>query len=127
MCKHRSAYWSRWEDGAWVVVARLSGPPLGDAGRFFEGRIVCDRCGDYMPLGPANNGRGSDFTIKMEIRAAALAVMPAGAYARNDEWAGWAAHDNGDSVPWDADGDEAQCWHAGYLARVIATHDQETP
>ncbi len=75
---------------------------------------------------PSNDGRGSDFSIKIEIRAAAIAVMPVGAFARNDEWAGWHAHDNGDSVPWDADGDEAQCWHAGYLARIIATHSETT-
>jgi len=123
-CKHRSATWSRWEDGAWVLVGHLSGPPLAAHGRFFKDRLVCD-CGEWLPMGEA--APDTDAT-RIERRAAELAATSIDGDriemddCTNGELSGylWAVGltdaQRGPTL------DEPQ-QSAGYLARCIATHD----
>lgn len=112
-CRHTSANWSRWEDGAWVRVSRLSGPPLGEAGRFFKDRLVCDVCGHWIHLGPA---AADTPEVTIEKRAAELA----------QDWSDHAhspGYDRFDSCPssWDKLCDMCQ---VSYLARCIAAHEE---
>lgn len=110
-CGHVHRSWRYWE------VAEHDWQPL------FQ---VCDDCGDeWIAIGPARDDGEHKQRVAMELRAAQLANTPKGAYVRNGEAAGWDAHVTGDDVPWD--GSEESChWHAGYLARAIATHTEET-
>lgn len=120
-CKHTTANWSRWEDGAWVFVGHLSGV-TADAGRFFKDRLICD-CGHWLSLGPAND---SDERVMCEKRAAELAHTPrhwtrlitSGVPGEDDEVDGFLSYGSG-MIP-HTPGE----W-AGYLARQIATHDHE--
>lgn len=87
--------------------------------------LRCLDCSAWLSLGPARDDGEHKQRVAMELRAAQLANTPKGAYVRNGEAAGWDAHVTGDDVPWD--GSEESChWHAGYLARAIATHTEET-
>ncbi len=128
-CKHTSAIWSRWTDGAWVHVARLSGPPIGglSAARFFEGRLVCDKCGHWFSYGPSND----TAEVQIEIAAVEFALMAVENPRRwkrehspgSDAGAGWWVHQM-DLV----ESDKVTCWpgaQAGYLARCIVTHEDE--
>lgn len=119
-CKHRSATWSRWEDGAWVLVGHLSGPPLAEHGRFFKDRLVCD-CGEWLPMGEANDGGEFAERIKIEKRAAAMAVQWAPCdLTTHAERDGWYCHRDGCEPNFDG----VEGW-SGWLAREIVQHDVE--
>jgi len=86
-------------------------------------KLVCVTCGELMPLGPANDTPA----VRVEIRAAALAQATREEdYGREDEtWTeeegdGWNRH----QYDWPTMGDAER---AGWLAREIWTHEQETP
>lgn len=111
-CRHREQRWFVWwrNNGWYPWYLEADGPK--------PGRIVCTRCGTWLPLGPANDG---DERVKEEIRAAELAA--AGDYFAFKEVATpgefWGYHKH--LYSFEADGfitDNA----AGYLARQIATH-----
>jgi hypothetical protein len=105
----------------------------------------CLDCGHWLSLGPARDDGPHAAQVAIEKRAAELANMDVRPKQPHDGWQfGWWLH---------SDEEEAQInkphpslcaledgtvytagylehhpgWHAGYLARVIATHDQETP
>lgn len=75
----------------------------------------CD-CGHWLSLGPAN----ITPEVEVEIRAAKLAVQPAGTYVTSDAQSGWVCHEQDLDPPWPHCPD---AW-AGYLARCIATHEE---
>lgn len=77
---------------------------------------VCAYCHTVYPLGPSD-----ETPVAVEIRAAELAEP--GALLRNGH-EGNGRCDVGDC--WYSDHDEyPDDWHAGYLARVIATHGED--
>jgi hypothetical protein len=100
---------------------------------------ICDDCGHWLPLGPANHGGEFAAQVAVERRAAELNSNRVGG---NGDFARWVvmAPSADESAGWDAhrfDGDPVanrehqhlslRGWVAsrlaGYLARVIATHD----
>lgn len=131
-CKHTSANWSRWEDGEWVLVGRISGPPLGPHGRFFKDRLVCDVCGEWLSLGEANDGGEHAASVALEKRAVELAQLLADADALCDWTFGCAAFGSdeerrGWSIAESNMQHHSNEWQAGYLARVIATRALTAP
>lgn len=79
----------------------------------------CLDCGTWLPLGPSAD---DSEAVRIEIRAAELARLKAGAFVTGDVWSGWDAHRNNyDPPPWPYCPD---AW-AGYLARCIVTHERE--
>lgn len=95
-------------------------------------RKRCDDCGAWLSLGDSND---SPEEVQIEIRAAALAwhivdILPLRMQGwTTDEEHGWRDHLDGDRVGdcrcRDLCGDVARNWHAGYLARAIATHEEQ--
>lgn len=88
-----------------------------DLGRHQDMRVnICQACDAWLPLGPSD-----ETPVAVEIRAAELAEP--GALLRNGH-EGNGRCDVGDD--WYSDHDEyPDDWHAGYLARVIATHGED--
>jgi hypothetical protein len=118
-CAHVSANWSRWEDGAWVLVGHLSGMPLGNQGRFFKDRLVCDRCGYWIGLGDSNDAPDA---VRVEMRAAELAALLPDSFDETMmEWAGRCHFVEGHEMPTTFGG------LAGWLAAAIATHHAPQP
>ena len=76
-------------------------------------QVWCAWCGEWLPLGAAND---EPEAVRVEIRAAELSRLNAGAFVTGDAWSGWDAHaKNYDPPPWPHCPD---AW-AGYLARQI--------
>ena len=128
-CRHTTANWSRWEDGAWVLVGHLSGLPP-DSGRFFKDRLVCD-CGEWLSLGPANDGGEHAERVAVEKRAAEIA-MANGPFnlldSNHAENIGWEKHyDEGQWPAWGWMPPTSSGQWAGYLSRTIWTHKDESP
>ena len=110
-----------------MLVGHLSGPPLAEHARFFKDRMVCD-CGEWLPLGPANDGGEHAASVAVEKRAAELSLIPHWERdpAYDSESYGLLCYENGGTPGDDDDGGSSKYaddeW-AGYLARVIATHE----
>ncbi len=64
-CKHETAAFSRWRDGAWVFFATAP-----SSVQFTCDRMICVACGAWLPLGPAND---DDPRVKVEISGIDLA------------------------------------------------------
>lgn len=122
-CKHERARWSEWTGSEWRDVGTLSGHPLGGVAANF-GRLICD-CGAWLSLGPAQDGGPHAAQVAVEVRTAELEQWwhdadPAEAFdfvrrLSDDEARGWCIGETNMQNHTDA-------WHAGYLARYIATH-----
>ncbi len=116
-CRHTSANWSRWEDGEWAFVARISGMPLGENGRFFKGKLVCDTCGHWIHLGPAAPDTPAVVVEREAARLCAEWKPVGGVLTTEGEyrgWAGWPYRQPQNSDEW-----------AGFHAAQIANHDRE--
>lgn len=97
------------------------------------GQCRCNACGAVIPLGPSND---EPEAVRVEMRAAEIAqdiACMGWTVLRRDSlvFAGWhdeqltpLYHSNGFQYYEPPKFDESQ-WHAGYLARAIATHDEE--
>jgi hypothetical protein len=81
--------------------------------------VWCSRCRDYISLGPANDDSDS---VRIEIRAAELAALGDAIkeHETTMEWAGRIYFGHNESEPIRSFGG-----NAGWLARVIASHDKE--
>lgn len=81
---------------------------------------ICQACLEWLPLGPSNN---DDPNVAVEIRAAEIAgvLRHRGVIEDYDEREadGFAAAERNSDYAADPDD---HWWHAGYLARCIATH-----
>lgn len=109
-CKHKRARYT----GAHVYVEQ-TGPrePL------VIGQCRCEACGEVVPLGPSD-----EEPVAVEVRAAKLAVQPAGTYVSADAQSGWVCAVNDcDPPPWPHCPD---AW-SGWLAHEIKMHDIEHP
>ena len=82
----------------------------------------CLDCGAWLPLGPSRDDGPHAEQVAIEVRAAELSVQPAGTYVTSDAQSGWVCHAKDyDPPPWPHCPD---AW-SGYLARCIATHDEQ--
>lgn len=82
--------------------------------------IVCNACGEWLPLGDSND---APEAVAIEIRAAELAECYGGETGdfTQTEWAGW----NDDEQHSEGDFDIAgRQWLAGYLAFYIDMHHE---
>lgn len=124
-CKHHRILMYRRKGDAWEHTMTLSGVTLMWQ-RFFEcDRAHCGDCGHQMALAPATDTGPHAASVAVEVRAAEIAnrwltqppdFAPTGL---DDEARGWSLAETNMQNHTDA-------WHAGYLARVIATHTEET-
>jgi hypothetical protein len=90
-----------------------------DSRENFEKR-QCDGCGEWLSLGPSND---APVEVQCEIRAAELALderMDVDGFEEIDEELGRISHEYDDGLGW-----MTWCEWAGWLARQIATHDDE--
>lgn len=81
---------------------------------------ICDRCGEWLPLGPSND---DDEAVLVEMRAAEIAAF----CCIRDAWLACKVSDC-ERDGFDLDGnDEPSCpaEESGYLARCIASHPEE--
>lgn len=110
-CKHRDALIHAWQP---CGGCRHEAPYLA---RYQADAVICADCGYWLGLGEAND---SDERVRVEKRAAMLS-QPHGAFLlfSTTEFSGWLDHQRTVYPPEYAD------TLAGYLARCIATHDQE--
>lgn len=89
-------------------------------------REYCGRCGFWMSLG--NSDEHASEQVEIEIRAAELAARRGfGSFSNcgaGCERCGFIVHKHGVAKPPDVHCDDRQ-FHAGYLARAIATHEEQ--
>ena len=87
-------------------------------------RTSCADCDQLLPLGPSND---SDERVRLEIRAAEIAVeveemtelwLYVGDNVSDDESRGYCRAESNAA-------EHSAEWHAGELARCIATHDED--
>lgn len=125
-CKHRLRVY----DSAIVYAPHVTSLPVGTFGPGWAsvpGSHRCSRCHETLPLGPSSDG---DERVGVEIRAAELSTRtPDQMRWREDmsgsecrEGVGWEAHACGFFATWCNDDPDAL---AGYLARCIATHEEQ--
>jgi hypothetical protein len=105
-CRH-NAYASAYIDGAWHARYRALD------GRRID-RLVCIDCRAWLSIGPSN-----DAGCEVEIRAAQIIADD---YMLWQEAMGFECDD--DAEP-SGNREHHPSWHAGYLARCIATHEDE--
>lgn len=124
-CKHRDRY-------GYSLAQFFNREGIELKGRLWESHLVawmkCERCGDYMKLGPSND---DDPRVAVEMRAAEIAAVLDDADALCDwtlsnetfvsfttfeERRGWSIAESNMQTHSDA-------WQSGYLARCIAEHD----
>lgn len=119
-CRHRTTR-RMWRIGeswcGWVAAVR--------AGLEWEefGARICNHCGEWLPLGHSDE---TPERVAVEIRAAALvADLPynphdnerTNAIMSSEERLGW-------SIAESSMCEHSKAWLAGYLARIIATHEE---
>lgn len=117
---HRNIGYSTWRTIGGIITGACSTD---------RHHVTCDACGRWLPLGESND---EPEAVRVEIRAAELAAeftreRGTADDATVDENAGWLVHLN-EWTHLDRDrgfpkNDEQ---HAGYLAREIATHSEES-
>lgn len=93
----------------------------------FVKSLRCLDCGAWLSLGPANDSGEHAAQVAAEVRAAELAARwrdPTDGDARfvfgdldDEEIRGWSIAETNMQ-------DHTDRWHAGYLARAIATHEE---
>ncbi len=111
---HRNVGTCTWR----TIDGRMTGEFAGD-----RHHVTCDACGRWLPLGPSDE---TPERVALEIRAAELSIgRDTLNICEHCEVCGWLAHkDDLHHEPQAHHVDDE--FHAGYLARVIATH-KETP
>lgn len=111
-CRHKTAVFYRWSLDRWTAFATA---PSGVA--FSRDRATCATCGEWLSLGPAND---DDERVKVGIAAARLALdgIDLSLAAFEAYGANLFHNEPHDSVP----ANERE-W-AGYLASVIAAHEE---
>lgn len=82
----------------------------------------CSWCGETIPFGPSND---SDPAVQVEIFAARLATRRQGSYCTDPEWSGWFCHQEDLDLAFPDGEPGAFSEQAAWLARQIATHQEE--
>ena len=106
-CRHRNVVeWSRVfvEGHPFWYGLRLGATP---------DHISCANCGEWLPLGPAND------TPKTRVEIHAAATVAKQAPMTDAEWKGWWAYLRGEDTPTGTIG------AAGWLAAAIYTHKED--
>jgi hypothetical protein len=116
-CRHRDLRCYAWlRPGAIPPVTHGAWWPRDDAmaNHVPKHRLTCADCGAWLSLGPSN-----DAGCEVEIRAAQII---ADNYMLWQEALGFEC---GDDAEPSGNREHHPSWHAGYLARCIATHEDE--
>lgn len=116
-CRHRNVTGAAWPDAypRWHASYKASATDLN------SDALICNDCGEWLPLGPSN-----DVGVEHEIRAAEI-VADRDPSRAPIEWCNlyeWFGFDS----PNDAGVYRASpnAWLAGHLAREIVRHGEES-
>jgi hypothetical protein len=117
-CRHKSTRHRYWRDGAWCGV--VYGVNAAEWISTNDGSVVCQDCGAWLSLGPANDDSDA---VRIEIRAAELAARRGfGSFSNcgaGCERCGFVSFDRGtDGTPIC----KRSQFDTGFLARAILDH-----